>query len=40
MDMKIDRIITNLNGIKKGDATSIAIIELLVGKFRIKGSAS
>ena len=38
--MNIDRIITNLNGIKKGDATSIAIMLLPSGNLDIKGSAS
>ena len=38
--MNIDNIMTNLNGIKNGDATSIAIMLLPVGSLEISGSAS
>ena len=38
--MNTDNIMTNLNGIKNGDATSIAIILLPVGNLDISGSAS
>ena len=40
MVMKTDNIKTSLNGIKKGEATSIAIMLLPIGKLAIKGAAS
>jgi hypothetical protein len=40
MDMNTERIITNLKGMKKGEATSIAIMLLPAGSFDIRGSAS
>tara|TARA_Y100000748_G_C15139972_1_gene349636 strand:+ start:337 stop:450 length:114 start_codon:yes stop_codon:yes gene_type:complete len=36
----MDKISTSLKGMKKGDATSIAIIELFDGNLEISGSAS
>ena len=38
--MNIDKYITNLNGIKNGDATSIAIISLLSGNALSSGEDS
>ena len=36
--MKIDKYITSLNGIRKGEATSIAIISLPAGKALSRGT--
>jgi hypothetical protein len=40
MEINIESIITNLKGIKNGDATSIAIILLPSGNFDIRGAAN
>jgi hypothetical protein len=39
IEIKIAQISANLKGVRNGEATSIAIIEVVSGKKRIKGSA-